>query len=72
MEFVTNMPSGTHLARGILKDCEIGIDLTGVLDINAEIERSKKELKKIEVDLQQAQKKLDNENFVKNAPAEVC
>lgn len=71
MEFVVNMPSGTHLARGILKDCEIGIDLTGVLDINAEIERLKKELKKIETDLQQAQKKLDNENFVKNAPAEV-
>jgi valyl-tRNA synthetase len=71
MEFVADMPSGMHLARGILKDCEIGIDLTGVLDINAEIERLKKELKKIEVDLQQAQKKLDNENFVKNAPAEV-
>ncbi|MCI0415600.1 valine--tRNA ligase, partial [bacterium] len=71
IEVVRSMPAGTHLARGILKDCEIGIDLTGVLDITAEIERLRKELKKIEVELQQAEKKLANQNFVKNAPAEV-
>lgn len=71
LEIVKSMPAGTHLARGILKDCEIGIDLTGVLDITAEIDRLRKELKKIEVELQQAEKKLANQNFVKNAPAEV-
>jgi valyl-tRNA synthetase len=71
IQIVESFPTGAHLARGILTNCEIGIDLTGVLDITAEVERLKKELKKIDVELQQSEKKLANENFIKNAPAEV-
>jgi valyl-tRNA synthetase len=71
IQIMDSFPAGAHLARGILTNCEIGIDLTGVLDIAAEVERLKKELKKIDVELQQSEKKLANENFIKNAPAEV-
>jgi valyl-tRNA synthetase len=71
IQIVKDFPAGAHLARGILSNCEIGIDLTGVLDIAAEVERLRKELKKIDVELQQSEKKLANENFIKNAPAEI-
>jgi valyl-tRNA synthetase len=71
IQIVKDFPSGSHLARGILSTCEIGIDLTGVLDITAEVERLRRELKKIDVELQQSEKKLANENFIKNAPAEI-
>jgi valyl-tRNA synthetase len=71
IEFVEHFPAGMHLARGVLKDHEIGIDLSGVIDIRSELERLRKELKKIEADFAQAEKKLSNENFVRNAPPEV-
>lgn len=71
MDFVNEFPTGLHLARGVLSSGEIGIDLSGVLDINAETERLMKELKKIEMELQQVEKKLANENFVRNAKPEV-
>ena len=71
IQIVENFPAASHLARGILVNCEIGIDLTGVLDTSAEVERLKRELKKIDTELQQSEKKLANENFIKNAPAEI-
>jgi valyl-tRNA synthetase len=71
LEFVEEFPADLHIARGVLKDCEIGIDLTGVLDVQAEIERLTRDLKKIEIELGQVNKKLSNENFMKNAPPEI-
>lgn len=71
MEVVNELPPNLRLARGVLSHGEIGIDLSGVLDINAETERLTKELKKIETELNQVQKKLDNENFLRNAKPEV-
>ncbi|HSP07376.1 MAG TPA: valine--tRNA ligase, partial [Acidobacteriota bacterium] len=71
LDIVTAFPSGTHLARGVLSGYEIAVDLAGVLDIRAETERLQKELKKIDAELQQVEKKLSNENFIKNAKPEV-
>jgi valyl-tRNA synthetase len=71
LEFVSAFPSNLQLARGIVKDAEIGIDLAGILDLNAERDRLQKELKKIVTDLSFVEKKLSNENFIKNAPPEV-
>lgn len=71
LEFVAEFPAGMHLARGVLKDCEIGINLEGVLDLAKERERLGRELKRIETELAQTEKKLTNENFIRNAPAEV-
>jgi valyl-tRNA synthetase len=71
LEFVSDFPQGKQLARGIVKDVEIAIDLAGILDLEAERERLQKELKKIIADLSIVEKKLGNENFVKNAPPEI-
>ncbi len=71
LEFTSGFPTNLHLARGSVKDLEIGIDLAGVLDISVEQERLRKELKKILADLTLVEKKLMNENFIRNAPAEV-
>lgn len=71
LEFVTDFPSGVPLARGILTDSEVAINLAEVLDVRSETERLTRELKKIETELSQTQKKLDNENFLKNAPADI-
>jgi len=68
---VSELPAGLHLARGIVRDCEIAINLTGILDLKAEGDRLRKELNRIETDLAQSQKKLSNENFLRNAPPEI-
>jgi valyl-tRNA synthetase len=51
--------------------CEIVIPLEGVIDFEAEVIRLKKELAGVEVDIAFFVKKLSNERFVANAPAEV-
>src|SRR5262249_9985770 len=71
LEFVKEFPPNMPLARGALKDCEVAINLEGVLDLGLERERLTRELKRIDADLSQTEKKLSNENFLKNAPAEV-
>lgn len=71
LEFVTEFPQGMHLARGVVKDCEIGINLEGILDLEKEKDRLLRELKRIDADLTNTEKKLSNENFLKNAPPEV-
>jgi valyl-tRNA synthetase len=71
LEFVREFPANMHLARGALKDCEVAINLEGVLDLSLERERLTRELKRIDADLSQTEKKLSNENFLKNAPPEV-
>jgi valyl-tRNA synthetase len=71
LSFVSDFPGGGQLARGVVRDMEIAIDLAGILDLGAERERLQKELKKISTDLSQVEKKLSNENFLKNAPPEI-
>jgi len=71
LEFVPDFPQGLQLARGVVRELEIGIDLAGILDLDAERERLQKELKKLESDLLFVEKKLSNEKFMKNAPADV-
>jgi valyl-tRNA synthetase len=71
IEFVPSFPANVPLARGVISGAEIAIDLAGAIDVKVERERLQKELKKIETDLSQTQNKLRNENFLRNAPAEV-
>jgi valyl-tRNA synthetase len=54
-----------------LADAEIYVDLKGLIDIEAEIDRLKKERKRIETLISGKEKKLANEEFVQRAPAEV-
>jgi valyl-tRNA synthetase len=58
-------------AIAALKDCEIFIPLEGVIDLEAERTRLTKEAQRLEQSLNGVMKKLGNESFVKNAPADV-
>ena len=58
-------------ATTVMPLCEIVIPLEGVIDFEAEVIRLKKELAGVEVDIAFFVKKLSNERFVANAPAEV-
>ncbi|MHC1738373.1 MAG: valine--tRNA ligase [Ignavibacteriaceae bacterium] len=58
-------------ASAVIKDCEIFISLEGLIDYDLERERIQKEIEKIENSLTAVSKKLSNESFVKNAPADI-
>ncbi len=54
-----------------LDELKIMIPLDGIVDPAQEIARLAKEIKRLESELLKARAKLDNENFVRNAPPEV-
>ena len=45
--------------------------MSGVIDVQQELDRLNKELKKIEIDLSVVNKKLSNDQFLCNAPREI-
>ncbi len=49
----------------------LALPLEGVLDVNAELARLKKEITRCEAEISKVASKLSNENFVARAPAEV-
>mgnify|MGYP005852073481 CR=1 FL=1 len=55
----------------IIKDCNIYIDLGGLIDTDAEIARLEKELKSLQKDYNLYGGKLKNEGYLKKAPADV-
>jgi valyl-tRNA synthetase len=59
------------VASAVVQGCEIYVPLEGIVDFDAELARLGKQLAKIDKDMQGIGKKLDNENFVSKAPAEV-
>ncbi len=63
-------PPATH-AKVSLKAMDVFVDLQGLIDIDAEIERNAKEEKKLAQLIQAKDKKLSNQDFVARAPAEV-
>lgn len=50
---------------------DIFIPLSGVIDLAEQIARLEREYKKVEVEYEKVAKKLNNENFMNNAPEEV-
>ena len=54
-----------------IKQLEIFIPLSGVIDIDKETERLNKQISNLNGRLNSVNSKLDNKNFVKNAPEEV-
>lgn len=62
-------PSGS--AAGANEICEVYIPLEGIIDINKEVERLKKEIEKINVDYNRTKSKLQNSNFISKAPKDV-
>ncbi len=67
----TDLQKPETSAVAALKDCEIFIPLEGLIDPEAERVRLTKEIQRFEQSLIAVQKKLSNESFVNNAPAEI-
>ena len=59
------------VATALLGDLRILIPLAGLVDPGREIERLEKQLRKLADDLSQTERKLGNERFVANAPADI-
>ena len=58
-------------AAALLGDLRILVPMAGLIDVDAELARLGKRRSKVEQELARASAKLGNENFVRNAPAEV-
>ena len=58
-------------AAAVLGDMQILVPMAGLVDVDAELERLGKRRSKLEQELARANAKLGNQNFVRNAPAEV-
>jgi valyl-tRNA synthetase len=58
-------------AAALLGGMRILVPLAGLIDAEAEIGRLGKQRDKLSADLERSQRKLENENFVNNAPAAV-
>ncbi|MCB9940781.1 MAG: valine--tRNA ligase [Planctomycetaceae bacterium] len=54
-----------------LQGIDVFVDLTGLIDVSAEIERLEKEAEKLQKLIESKAKKLENANFVDRAPADV-
>jgi len=57
-------------AAAVVEGITIFIPLGGIIDINEEIERLKKEIGKIDVEAGQVRSRLSNDDFIKRAPKE--
>jgi len=55
----------------VLKDLDIVIPLKGVIDLEAEQERTRKEIARYKEDINRIQAKLSNDSFLQKAPEEV-
>jgi len=68
---VPRQEEGLIAARGSVASAQIAIPLEGLLDLDAERARLRKDLAKVERELQGRARKLNNASFVEKAPAEV-
>jgi valyl-tRNA synthetase len=74
VESVTVLTDGEEppaAATALLGDLRLLVPMKGVIDVDAERARLEKQLNKVKTDLTRTRGKLDNENFVNNAPVEV-
>jgi valyl-tRNA synthetase len=61
----------SHAATAVVSSLEIFIPLEGLIDLEVERERLNKRIQEMQGRLSAVEKKLENENFIKRAPAEV-
>lgn len=66
-----NLQKPKASASAVVRGCDIFIPLEGMIDLNVERERTEKEIKRLEGMLLGVSKKLANERFINNAPADV-
>lgn len=66
-----NLDKPKASASAVVKGCDIFIPLEGLIDVNLERARIEKEISRLLNSYNGVRKKLENENFVSKAPAEV-
>ena len=74
VESVTRLAQGDEppaSAMALLDDLRLLVPMKGLIDVDAERKRLGKQMGKVQADLDRARAKLDNPNFVSNAPADV-
>ncbi len=62
---------GNSDASAIMKDVEIYVPMKGLIDIEKEKARIRKEIDKAKADFERIDKKLSNENFLNKAPEDI-
>ncbi len=68
---VDGIDSGVVAARCLVRGIEVALPLSGLLDLDAERARLKRELGKVEQEAEERARKLGNETFLLRAPAAV-
>jgi valyl-tRNA synthetase len=74
LERIELLPPGENVkgaATALLGAMRILVPLAGLIDVGAERERLRKQLAKTRDDLEKVRRKLENQSFVANAPADV-
>ena len=71
LSWIDNEAEAPPSAIKIVGDLKILVPLAGLIDVAAELERIDKEINKIIKEIDRIQNKLNNEAFVKNAPADI-
>ncbi len=67
----TDLQAPEKSMSSVLTGVELYLPLAGLLDLDAEIARLEKELKRLDGEVERVQKKLSNQGFVAKAPAAV-
>ncbi|MEE8538103.1 MAG: valine--tRNA ligase [Acidobacteriota bacterium] len=71
VQIVTTLKATGPAARGVAQDVEFAIPLEGMLDLDAEQRRLKREIDRLSEDMEVQQRKLSNPSFISKAPATV-
>jgi valyl-tRNA synthetase len=71
IEFIDDNAAIRGAATALLGELRILVPLAGLVDVNAEVERLEKQLARSGKDLDGCNRKLENAQFVDNAPADV-
>ena len=71
LEVGVGLPQPSSSGSAVVADVEIFIPLQGLIDVDAESSRLRKEIEKLQGVVQGLERKLDNEAFLSRAPAAV-
>ena len=74
---ITDISSGENIKKppqsstAVINDVELFLPLANLIDINIEIKRLQAKIADVEGRITSVRKKIDNKNFIENAPIEV-
>jgi len=69
VEQVSIMPKGA--VQSVLNEATLGLPVADIINLDKERERLQKEIKRLETDIFKIEAKLNNEQFINNAPEDV-